>query len=155
MGSTRWRVLHQHNAAEVRGLRCPTDIRRVLINPIVGRFGGSAASPAGTIVPPMGGPDNDTDLLRRLEDLVPGSEVWEIARRYRIHRYRYSDAKRQTVEVEIMFNHDIGWRVVATDSANNISASGPPHPDLNVVLATVRWQDLDDQAVPPPRSSDT
>ena len=102
----------------------------------------------------MGGPDNDTDLLRRLEDLVQGSEVWEIARRCRIHRYRHSDAQHQTVEVEIMFNHDIGWRVVATDAANNISASGPPHPDLNVVLATVRWQDLDDQAVPPQRSHD-
>ena len=103
----------------------------------------------------MGGPNNETDLLRRLEELVQGSEVWEIARRYRLHRYRRSDAEYQTVEVEVLRNHDIGWKIVATDAARDISASGPPHPDLNAVMATVRWQDLDNQAVPPQRSSDT
>jgi hypothetical protein len=103
----------------------------------------------------MGGTHNETDLLRRLEELVQGSEVWEIARRYRLHRYRHSDAEYQTVEVEVMHNHDIGWKIVATDAARGISASGPPHPDLNAVIATVRWQDLDGQAVPPQRSSDT
>ncbi|HEV7831020.1 MAG TPA: hypothetical protein VGP04_19680 [Pseudonocardiaceae bacterium] len=97
----------------------------------------------------MGGNNNDTDLLRKLEHLVPGSEVWELARRYRLHRYRRSDAQRQTVEVEMMFNRDIGWKVVASDAARDISASGPPHPDLNVAVDTVRWQDLDGQAVPP------
>jgi hypothetical protein len=107
------------------------------------------------MVPTMGGPNEETDFLRRLEDLVPGSEVWEIVRRYRIRRYRYSDAQRQTVEIEMMFNRDIGWRIVATDAARDISASGPPHPDLNVVMASVRWQDLDGPAVPPQRSNDT
>ena len=94
----------------------------------------------------MGGPNDDTDLLRRLEDLVQGAEVWEIARRYRLHRYRHSDAQHQTVEIEMMRNRDIGWRVVATDATRGITASGPPHPDLHVVIATVRWQDLDGQA---------
>ena len=103
----------------------------------------------------MVGPNDDTNLLRRLEDLVPGSEVWEIARRYQLHRYRHSDAQRQTVEVEMMFNRDIGWKIIATDAARRISASGPPHRDLNVVLTTVRWEDLEGQAVPPQRSSDT
>ncbi|MGH3844927.1 MAG: hypothetical protein ACRDS0_26350 [Pseudonocardiaceae bacterium] len=103
----------------------------------------------------MGGPNDQTDLLRKLEELVPGSQVWEIARRYRLHRYRHSDAQRQTVEVEMLFNRDIGWRILATDAVRDITASGPPHPDLNVVVATVRWQDLDGQAVPPQRSSDT
>lgn len=129
--------------------------RCVLVNPIVGRLGGSIGSLARITVPTMEGLDNDTDLLRRLEELVQGSEVWEIARRYRIHRYRRSDAQRQTVEVEIMFNRDTGWRVVARDADRNISASGPPHPDLNVVLATVGWHDLDNQIEPPQRSSDT
>ena len=104
---------------------------------------------------PMGAPTNDTNVLRRLEELVEGSEVWEITRCYRMHRYRHSDAQRQTVEVEIMFNRDSGWKVTATDSARGISASGPPHHDLNVVMATVRWQDLDAPAVPPQRSVDT
>ncbi|MGH3767433.1 MAG: hypothetical protein ACRDS0_35135 [Pseudonocardiaceae bacterium] len=104
---------------------------------------------------PMGGINSEMDLLRRLEVLVSGSEVWQIARRYRLHRYRHSDAQRQTVEVEMVFNPDIGWRIVATDAARDITASGPPHPDLNVVMTTVRWQDLDEQAVPPQRSSDT
>jgi hypothetical protein len=54
-----------------------------------------------------------------------------------------------------MHNRDIGWKIVATDAARDISASGPPHPDLNAVMATVRWQDLDNQAVPPQRSSDS
>ena len=103
----------------------------------------------------MGAPTNDTDVLRKLEELVEGSEVWEITRRYRMHRYRHSDAQRQTVEVEIMFNRDTGWRIIATDTARGISASGPPHPDLAVVLATVRWHDLDAPAVPPQRSLDT
>jgi hypothetical protein len=103
----------------------------------------------------MGETNNETDLLRRLEELVQGSEVWEIARRYRLHRYRHSDAEYQTVEVEAMHNRDIGWKIVATDAARGISASGPPHPDLNAVMATVRWQDLDNQAVPPQRSSDS
>jgi hypothetical protein len=103
----------------------------------------------------MGETHNETDLLRRLEGLVPGSEVWEIARRYRLRRYRRSDAEYQTVEVEVLHNRDIGWKIVAADAARGISASGPPHPDLNAVLATVRWQDLDNQAVPPQRSSDT
>lgn len=103
----------------------------------------------------MGGTNNETDLLRRLEELVQGSEVWEIARRYRLHRYRHSDAEYQTVEVEAMHNRDIGWKIVATDAARGISASGPPHPDLNAVMASVRWQDLDNQAVPPQRSSDS
>jgi hypothetical protein len=101
----------------------------------------------------MGGPANHID--RRLEDLVPGSEIWEIARRFRLHRYRHSDAQHQTVEVEMMFNRDIGWRVVAMDAARDISASGPPHPDLNVAITRVRWQDLDGQGVPPQRSNDT
>jgi hypothetical protein len=99
----------------------------------------------------MGGTHNETDLLRRLEELVQGSEVWEIARRYRLRRYRHSDAEYQTVEVEVLRNRDIGWKIVATDAARGISASGPPH---NAVMATVRWQDLDNQAVPPQRSSD-
>ena len=86
---------------------------------------------------------------------MEGGEVWEIARRFRIHRYRRSDAKYQTVEVEMMFNRDIGWKIIATDAARDLSASGRPHPDLNVVMATVRWQDLDGPAVPPQRSSDT
>jgi hypothetical protein len=103
----------------------------------------------------MGGTHNETDLLRRLEELVQGSEAWEIARRYRLHRYRHSDAEYQTVEVEVLRNRDIGWKIVATDEARGISASGPPHPDLNAVMATVRWQDLDSQAVLPQRSSDT
>lgn len=107
----------------------------------------------GIIVPTM--PDGETDLLRMLEDLVQGSEVWEIARRYRLHRYRHSDAEYQTVEVEMMRNRDLGWRVVARDAARNISVSGNPHPDLNVVMATMRWQDLEGQAVPQQRSSDT
>lgn len=118
-------------------------------------FGGSVVSLVGAIVPPMGAPTNDTNVLRRLEELVEGSEVWEITRCYRMHRYRHSDAQRQTVEVEIMFNRDSGWKVIATDSARGISASGPPHHDLNVVMATVRWQDLDAPAVPPQRSVDT
>lgn len=103
----------------------------------------------------MGGPTNGTDVLRKLEELVEGSEVWEIARRYRMRRYRHSDAQPQTVEVEMMFNLDSGWKIIATDTARGISASGPPHPDLNVVIATVRWQDLDAPAVPPQRSVDT
>ena len=103
----------------------------------------------------MGRTSNDTDLPRRLEELVPGSQVWEIARRYRLHRYRHSDAQRQTVEVEMMFNADIGWRVVATDAARDITASDPPYPDLTAAVAMVRWHDLDGQAVPPQRSSDT
>ena len=37
-----------------------------------------------------------------------------------------------------MHNRDIGWKIVATDAARDISASGPPHPDLNAVMATVR-----------------
>jgi hypothetical protein len=45
-----------------------------------------------------------------------------------------------------MHNRDIGWRIVATDAARDISVSGLPHPDLNVVMATVRWQDPDNQA---------
>ena len=104
-------------------------------------------------MPTMGGPANDTD--RRLEDLVPGSEVWEIARRYRMYRYRHSDAQHQTVEVEMMFNRDIGWKIVAMDAARDISASGPPHPNLNVAITRVRWQDLEGPAVPPQRSTDT
>ena len=103
----------------------------------------------------MGGTNSETDLLQRLEERVQGAEVWEIARRYRLHRYRHSDAEYQTVEVEVMYNRDIGWKIVATDAARGISASGPPHPDLNAVMATVRWQDLDNQAVPPQRSSDS
>ncbi|HZS19768.1 MAG TPA: hypothetical protein VFA63_02140 [Pseudonocardiaceae bacterium] len=103
----------------------------------------------------MGAPTNDMDVLRKLEELVEGSEVWEITRHYRMHRYRHSDAQSQTVEVEMMFNHDSGWKIIATDTARGISASGPPHPDLKVVIATVRWQDLDAQAVPPQRSVDT
>jgi hypothetical protein len=103
----------------------------------------------------MGAPIDDTDLHEKLEDLVPGSEVWEIARRYRLHRYRHSDAQRQTVEVEMMVNRDIGWKIVATDAARDITTSGPPHPDLNVVLTTVRWQDLEGPAVPPQRPRDT
>lgn len=55
----------------------------------------------------------------------------------------------------MMFNGDIGWRVVAMDAARDISASGPPHPDLNVAITRVRWQDLDGQGVPPQRSNDT
>jgi hypothetical protein len=97
----------------------------------------------------------DTDLARKLEDLVQGTEVWEIARSYRIHRYRHRDAQRQTVEVEMMFNLDIGWKIIATDPNRGISVSGPSHSDLNVVLATVRWQDLDAQSVPTQRSNDT
>jgi hypothetical protein len=103
----------------------------------------------------MGAPTNDTDVLRKLEELMEGSEVWAITRRYRMHRYRHSDAQRQTVEVEMMFNHDSGWKIIATDPGRGISASGPPHPDLNIVLASVRWQDLDASAVPPQRSVDT
>lgn len=103
----------------------------------------------------MGDTGNDTDFLRTLEDLIEGSQVWEIARRYRLYRYRHSDAERQTVEVELMFNHDNGWRIVATDTARGIVASGPSHPELTVVTAAVRWHDLDGQAVPPQRSSDT
>jgi hypothetical protein len=34
-------------------------------------------------------PDDETDLHQKLEDLLPGSEVWEIARRYRLYRYRH------------------------------------------------------------------
>jgi hypothetical protein len=102
----------------------------------------------------MGETNNDTDLHRRLEELVQGSEVWEIARRYRLHRYRRSDAEYQTVEVEVMRNRDIGWKIVATDAARDISASGPPHPDFHVVMTTVSWTDLENQAVPPQRSSD-
>ena len=108
---------------------------------------------AGVIVPTM--PNGETDLLRKLEDLVPGSEVWEIARSYRLHRYRHSDAEYQTVEVEMMLNRDLGWKIVARDEARNISVSGNPHPDLNVVMATMRWQDLEGQAVPQQRDSDT
>ena len=103
----------------------------------------------------MGGTNYDTDLLRKLEELVPGSQVWEVVRRYRVYRYRNSDAQRQTVEVEMLFNRDIGWRIIATDTVRDITTSGPSHPDLNVVMATVRWQDLDGQAVPPQRASDT
>jgi hypothetical protein len=103
----------------------------------------------------MGAPANDTDVLRKLEELVEGSEVWEITRRYRLHRYRHSDDQPQTVEVEMMFNRDAGWRITATDRTRGISASGPPHPDLNVMMAAVRWHDLDAQAVPPQRSNDT
>jgi hypothetical protein len=94
----------------------------------------------------MGETNNDTDFHRRLEELVSGSEFREIARRYRLRRYRHSDAEYQTVEVEVMHNRDIGWRIVATDAARDISVSGLPHPDLNVVTATVRWQDPDNQA---------
>lgn len=103
----------------------------------------------------MGDTGNDTNLLRTFEDLVEGSQVWEITRRYRLFRYRHSDAQRQSVEVEVMFNHDYGWRIVATDPARGIIASGPSHPDLAVVAAAVRWHDLDGQAVPPQRSNDT
>lgn len=108
---------------------------------------------ARVIVPTM--PNGETDLLRKLEDLVPGSEVWEIARSYRLHRYRHSDAEYQTVEVEMMLNRDLGWKIVARDEARNISVSGNPHPDLNVVMATMRWQDLEGQAVPQQRANDT
>ncbi|MGH3784359.1 MAG: hypothetical protein ACRDRO_28005 [Pseudonocardiaceae bacterium] len=100
-------------------------------------------------------PNDETDLHEKLEDLVPGSEVWEIERRYRLHRYRHSDAEYQTIEVEMMHNRHLGWMIVARDPARDISASGKPHPDLNVVMATVHWQDLDGRAVPPQRSSDT
>lgn len=99
----------------------------------------------------MGRSHNDPDFLRKLEELVQGSEVWEIAQRYRLYRYRHSDAQRQTVEVEMMFNHDFGWRVVATDAARDITASGNPHPDLNVAVATVHWQDLEGPRMPPQR----
>jgi hypothetical protein len=51
------------------------------------------------------------------------------------------------------FNRDIGWRIIATDPARSITTSGPPHPNLNTAMRMVRWQDLDDQAVPPQRSS--
>ena len=107
----------------------------------------------GIIVHTM--PNGETDLLRKLEDLVQGSEVWEIARRCRLHRYRHSDAEYQTVEIEMMRNRDLGWRVVARDTARNISISANPHPDLNVVMATMHWEDLDGQAVPQQRSDDT
>ena len=103
---------------------------------------------------PMGDTGNDTGFLGVLEGLVEGSEVWEVARRYRLFRYRHSDAQNQTVEVEVMFNPDSGWRIVATDAARRIVASGPSHPDLTVTAAAVRWHDLDGQAVPPQRSSD-
>jgi hypothetical protein len=46
--------------------------------------------------PSMGRTNNDTDVLRKLEDLVPGSKVREFARRYRLRRYRHSDAQHQT-----------------------------------------------------------
>ncbi|MGH3670174.1 MAG: hypothetical protein ACRDSH_06005 [Pseudonocardiaceae bacterium] len=100
-------------------------------------------------------PNGETDLLRKLEDLVQGSEVWEIARRFRLHRYRHSDAEYQTVEVEVMRNRDLGWKVVARDAARNIAVSGNPHPDLNVVMTTTNWQGLDGQTVPHQRSNDT
>ena len=102
----------------------------------------------------MGDTGNDTDLLRTLGHLVEGSQAWEITRRFRLFRYRHSDAQNQTVEVEVMFNHDNGWRIVATDAARGIVASGPSHPELTVTAAAVRWHDLDGQAVPPQRSSD-
>jgi hypothetical protein len=120
-----------------------------IVNTIVGGLGDLLVHRQALSFPTMGGTSNETDLFRRLEELVQGSEVWEIARRFRLHRYRRSDAEYQTVEVEMMFNRDIGWKIVATDAARDIATSGPPHRVLDVVMATVRWQDLDDQAVPP------
>ena len=70
-------------------------------------------------------------------------------------RYQHSEAQRQTVEVEVMFNHDSGWRIVATDTHRGVVASGPSHPDLNVAVAAVRWHDLDSEAMPRQRSSDS
>lgn len=99
-------------------------------------------------------PNDETGLHQKLEDLVPGSEVWEIARRYHLRRYRHSDAEYQTVEVVMMQNRHLGWMIVANDTARNITASGSPHPDLNAAIAGVSWQDLDGQAVPPQRSSE-
>jgi hypothetical protein len=75
---------------------------------------------------------DETDLLLQLEGLAQGFEAWEIARRYRI-RHRDCDAQRPTVEVEMMF-------LVTTDAARKTSASSPQRPDLNVVMATVRWE---------------
>jgi hypothetical protein len=99
-------------------------------------------------------PIEDTDIIRKLEDLCQAGEVWEIARSYRIHRYRRRDEQRQTVDVAMMFNLDAGWKIIATDPNRGISVSGPAHADLNVVLATVRWQDLDAQSVPTQRSTE-
>ena len=104
---------------------------------------------------PVGNTGNDTDLLGTLEDLVQGSEVWEIVRRYRLYRYRHSDAQRQTVEVEVIFSRDGGWKIVATDADRGIIASGPSHPHLSVAAAAVRWRDLDGEAMPRQRSIDT
>lgn len=50
-------------------------------------------------------------------------------------------------------NRNIGWMIIATDAARGITTSGPPHPNLNTAVRMVRWPDLDDQAVPPQRSS--
>ncbi|HYZ37952.1 MAG TPA: hypothetical protein VE673_14735 [Pseudonocardiaceae bacterium] len=74
---------------------------------------------------------DNTDLLQALEGMVDGSQAWEIARRYRIH-HQHRDTRRPTIEVEMMF-------IIATDAARTIPASNPRHPDLNVVMATVRW----------------
>lgn len=119
----------------------------------VGGLGGSAGALSGIIVFAM--PDDETDLHQKLEDLVPGSEVWEIAHRYRLHRYRHSDAEYQTVEVEIRHNRHRGWMIIARDPARSISAAGNPHPALNAAMATVPWQDLDSQTEAPQRSRDT
>jgi hypothetical protein len=54
-----------------------------------GGLGGSAGSQAGISM--LAVPDDETDLHQKLEDLLPGSEVWEIARRYRLYRHRHSD----------------------------------------------------------------
>ncbi len=97
--------------------------------------------------------NDETDILRELEKLVEGAEIWEIVRRYRIHRQRQSDDEYQTVEVEVMRNRGVGWLITAKDAHRNLSASGNPHRDLNVVLHTVHWGQLDKPALPPePRS---
>lgn len=95
--------------------------------------------------------NDETDILRELEEIkqLGGAEIWEIVRGYRIHRRRGSDDEHQTVEVEVMRHRDLGWMTIAKDADRNISASGNPNPDLNAVMHTVHWHELDGPAMPP------
>ena len=92
----------------------------------------------------MGDTGSDTDLLRTLEDLVEGSQAWEITGRYRLVRYRHSDAERQTAEVEVMFNLNDGWGIVATEVIRRPANCWPiewylPAMETTPTALMVRW----------------
>jgi hypothetical protein len=87
--------------------------------------------------------DIDRDHLRQqVAEHTGGGEVWETVAAYQVYRQR-EDGNMQEVAVVIRYNESVGYMLTATDSERKLTATGNSERELDVMMATVHWYQLD------------